>query len=457
MISIPDSVLNIGVNVFKDTPWFNSQADGVVYAGKVALCWKGPIPDNKKLNIFPGTLGVAWGAFQSINWLTEIVLPDGLQYIGKNAFQECRYLKKIDLPSSLIYIGNSAFESCSGLPSILDLPHITEIGGNAFRFSNGLSDIVIGPDCQTVGSEAFCSAYHSWHLSVRFLSGNIKIGNSAFSRCTDLEVTIPEGNTVIGKDAFYGGGKKTVHFLGDKATFLGEPDTYNAGTTFFYYPCNNTTWIGDYLDTVVLNKEHNFGDWEETKAPSCNSNGEEHRICIGCGIEETRKTYAIGHTDGEPIEEVEIAPTCGKPGRKHITIHCIACGELLWEENVEIPATGSHSFGAWTVMTPATVDKEGEETRVCSVCGAKETRAIPKLTPPDEPTPELKPGDVDGDGEITAADARLALRRAVDLEDYAPGSAEFLACDVDKDGDVTAADARLILRAAVDLEDPTKW
>ena len=66
-------------------------------------------------------------------------------------------------------------------------------------------------------------------------------------------------------------------------------------------------------------------------------------------------------------------------------------------------------------------------------------------------------GDVDFDGEITAADARLALRRAVDLETYAPGSKEFTACDVDKDGEVTAADARKILRAAVELEDPATW
>ena len=66
-------------------------------------------------------------------------------------------------------------------------------------------------------------------------------------------------------------------------------------------------------------------------------------------------------------------------------------------------------------------------------------------------------GDVDNDGNIFAADARLALRRAVDLETYAPGSREFIACDVDKDNAVTSADARKILRAAVDLEDPSTW
>lgn len=61
-------------------------------------------------------------------------------------------------------------------------------------------------------------------------------------------------------------------------------------------------------------------------------------------------------------------------------------------------------------------------------------------------------GDVDGDKDITPSDARLALRASVNLENFAPGSAEFLACDVDLDGYVTASDARLILRASVGLE-----
>ncbi len=61
-------------------------------------------------------------------------------------------------------------------------------------------------------------------------------------------------------------------------------------------------------------------------------------------------------------------------------------------------------------------------------------------------------GDVDGDGHVTAADARLALRRAVLLESYAVGSDAFGAADVDFDGQVTASDARMILRAAVGLE-----
>ena len=59
---------------------------------------------------------------------------------------------------------------------------------------------------------------------------------------------------------------------------------------------------------------------------------------------------------------------------------------------------------------------------------------------------------MDGDSKITPADARLALRRSVNLEPYPEGSAQFLACDADGNGIVTPADARLILRASVGLE-----
>lgn len=63
-------------------------------------------------------------------------------------------------------------------------------------------------------------------------------------------------------------------------------------------------------------------------------------------------------------------------------------------------------------------------------------------------------GDVDGDGSVTAADARLALRRSVDLEENFTEELE-IAADFDGDGSVTAADARSILRLSVGLGDET--
>ncbi len=61
------------------------------------------------------------------------------------------------------------------------------------------------------------------------------------------------------------------------------------------------------------------------------------------------------------------------------------------------------------------------------------------------------PGDVDGSGEVTVDDARLALRAAVGLETYSVGSGAFAAADVDGSGEIEVSDAREILRAAVGL------
>lgn len=59
-------------------------------------------------------------------------------------------------------------------------------------------------------------------------------------------------------------------------------------------------------------------------------------------------------------------------------------------------------------------------------------------------------GDVDFDGSVTASDARLILRYAVNLEKF--NEAQLLLADLDGIDGVTAADARLALRTAVGLE-----
>ncbi|MBE6813653.1 MAG: hypothetical protein E7523_12350 [Ruminococcaceae bacterium] len=58
-------------------------------------------------------------------------------------------------------------------------------------------------------------------------------------------------------------------------------------------------------------------------------------------------------------------------------------------------------------------------------------------------------GDIDGDGHITAGDARLALRASVKLESFSNQQKHI--GDVDKDNIITAGDARLILRWSVGM------
>lgn len=61
-------------------------------------------------------------------------------------------------------------------------------------------------------------------------------------------------------------------------------------------------------------------------------------------------------------------------------------------------------------------------------------------------------GDADLNGKVDAADARLALRAAVGLENYKNDSDNFLAADWNSNGKITADDARSILRKSVGLK-----
>lgn len=62
-------------------------------------------------------------------------------------------------------------------------------------------------------------------------------------------------------------------------------------------------------------------------------------------------------------------------------------------------------------------------------------------------------GDFDDNGTVDSADARMALRTAVGLEEIETRTREFLALDVNQDGKITSEDARIILRISVGLED----
>ncbi|MDR1629241.1 MAG: dockerin type I domain-containing protein [Oscillospiraceae bacterium] len=65
------------------------------------------------------------------------------------------------------------------------------------------------------------------------------------------------------------------------------------------------------------------------------------------------------------------------------------------------------------------------------------------------PSKDFLPGDVDGDGKVTAADSRLALRASAKLETLS--AAQKKAADINGDGKITAEDSRLILKMSAGL------
>ncbi len=140
---------------------------------------------------------------------------------------------------------------------------------------------------------------------------------------------------------------------------------------------------------------------------------------------------------------VVTAPTCTEKG---YTTYTCACGDTY--KGDEKAATGHKAV---VIPGKAATEKETGLTdgEKCSVCNTilKKQEVIPVIAKPAE---DILLGDVNKDGKITAADARLALRMSAKLEpvtEYA-----LKAADWDGNGKITAADARKILRKSAKLE-----
>ena len=116
-IEIPDSVEAIGGYAFEkwdiyneggDTAWYDAQADGDVYAGKVYYKYKGTIAEGGTVNLKAGTKGIAGYAFLDQINLTGIEIPDSVTNIGDYAFVGCEKLNKVTVPASVTKIGEKA-------------------------------------------------------------------------------------------------------------------------------------------------------------------------------------------------------------------------------------------------------------------------------------------------------------------------------------------------------------
>ncbi len=120
--------------------------------------------------------------------------------------------------------------------------------------------------------------------------------------------------------------------------------------------------------------KHNFCEWETVQEPSCTEFGSEIRVCTVCKKQEYRITN-IQHGQYELKNYKSNCESDGYSGDKY----CLICGELI--EKGSVITKAGHTFGSWQTVTAPTVDSEGLEKRVCSKCGAEETRAISKLEP----------------------------------------------------------------------------
>ncbi len=314
----------------------------------------------------------------SIYTITDLIVEKGVTSIGKYAFDTSnaggQALKSVTLPEGLTKIGSQAFGGQSKVTKLKLPSTITSVESGAFWLV-GVKELTIPAGFKKINDGAFAT------MSLEKLAieeGVTDVGTEAFIDNKLLKsVTIPKSVTNIGKYAF-------GYYYGTSAD---HSETVETKINGFKISCYKDTAAEKYavdneFDYELLGLEH-----VEAKAATCSEEGNiEYWTYDGKFYSDAKATKEITkeetvvakkeHTFGE--WEQTVAPTCTQKGTE--TRKCSVCGET---ETRDVEAKG-HSFeGAWVVTKKPTIVSTGVETRVCKVCkgeedGGTETRSDTK-------------------------------------------------------------------------------
>ena len=404
--------------------------------------------------------------------------------VGRTAIYICGYCGKT-------YGGTEIPATGHSYTSVVTAPTCTEKGFTTYTCSCGDSYVddytdminheyeseVFAPECTSQGFTSYiCSCGDAYNDNFVDAIGHTEEVLSAVApTCTKTGLTEGKKCSVCNEILV---AQEVIPVTEHNYTsVLTAPTCTEKGYTTYTCSCGDT-----YSDNFVDAKGHS----EEVipaKSATCTKIGyTEGKKCSDCGkiLVAQEKTAALGHKNvviiGKSATCIETGLTEGKKcsvcgeilvaqeelsalGHKEEVISgksatctekgitegkkCSVCNEILVAQK-EIAAKG-HTPGSWEVSKKAEIGKEGKEVKKCTVCKAVvDERAIAALKE------EGKPGDVDGNGKITAADARLALRISAKLEKATEYQTRI--ADMDKNNKITAADARKILRISAKLE-----
>jgi len=299
-LALPNSVRYVGASAFarmeklqsvenynvprsdNSTFYYCDLLESVIIGSNVETISKGMFANCKKLakvefeqrnNRLP--LSIEDGAFSSCENITEIILPEGVDSIGKEAFRGCSGLTSIKIPSTLKSIEESAFSSCKNLQKVyiediaawcnntfheslsfekhlymndeeikdLIIPNTaTSIADYAFWKCIGLTSVTISNNVTSIGYDAFagCSSLNSATIG----SGVTSINDGAFSGCSSLTtINIPNNVTSLGSSAFTYCRALASATIGDGVTSIGN-------NTFYWCTALSSVIIGNGVTSI---------------------------------------------------------------------------------------------------------------------------------------------------------------------------------------------------------------
>lgn len=286
--------------------------------------------------------------------ITSIVLPDGLTSIQQGAFARCKRLTTVDCGEGVQKIESSAFKGCSNL-SAIHLRNVSLIHSNAFRDCSKLSALSWPETLEKIYDNAFfgCSS-----LTTVTLAPTVKcVSSNAFADCLNL---------------------KRIVFLGD-APEIGYLGVFRCVTATAFYPEGNTTWTDDVMSKFGgdIAWVHGCTNHVEQTVPgveaSCVHNGRtEGKECSVCGMSLMRRETLPAHDHVYSMETVQVS--CDTDGADVYT--CRGCGHSY---QIRYEDAFGHSMGDWESTKAPNHETEGENRRVCGICGYVEVQTLPVL------------------------------------------------------------------------------
>lgn len=170
--------------------------------------------------------------------------------------------------------------------------------------------------------------------------------------------------------------------------------------------------------------DHEWGEWQQTKAPTCTEKGTETRVCKN----------NPEHTETRDVEKA--AHDVGTNWLHDETNHWKECTVCHTKSDI-----AAHDFGEWTEVTAPTYVADGAKKRTCNTCEYSENGTIDKLVAVSSIT-------IDGEQTLTLKVNEVATLVATVLPDNATDKTiEWTSSDNDV---VEVARGRLLAHKAGD-------
>ncbi len=383
---------------------------------------------------------------------TAYTVPDGVTTIADSCFYYCQNLTTVTLPDSVVVINEAAFESCFNLVSVTLGNSVTTIGDWAFCECLSLTSLEFPATLISLGqfALAYCKSITAFQVASE---------NSAYQTIDDVlftkdgktlvyypaakdntSYTIPDGVVTLGEEAFG---------LAVALTTIQIPNTVTAIDSWAFDGCeslaslsipNSVTTIGQAAFQNCLSLTAIQIPDGITEIADYTFNGCESLVSIQLPKHLTKiGEYAFAYCTA--LYSVKIPDTVTTIANYAFYNCPDLVSVMIPEAVIEIgeKAFGYYSTGLGRVLGFAIQGFEGSAAQTY----AQKHNFTFKLYVESE----CIIGDVDNDGNVTAADALEVLKSVVGKVTLTDD--QFKAADTDGNGKADAADALNILKKVV--------